>query len=66
MPREIAVHGVYLPSLTLLFLITLAGGWLIDRIAARLGLYHLAWHPVLLRVCLFTCLYASLALATYR
>ena len=50
MPREIAVHGVYLPSLTLLFLITLVGGWLIDRVAARLGLYRLAWHPVLLRV----------------
>ena len=66
MPREIALHGVYLPSLTLLFLLALAGGWLLDRLAARLGLYQHAWHPVLLRVSLFTCLYGALALATYR
>lgn len=66
MPREIALHGVYLPSLTLLFLLALAGGWVLDRLAARLGLYQHAWHPVLLRVSLFTCLYGALALATYR
>ncbi len=66
MPREIALFGVYVPSLTLLFLVTLAGGWALDRLAAWLGLYRQAWHPTLLRMSLFTCLYGLIALYVYR
>ncbi|MBM7062788.1 DUF1656 domain-containing protein [Pseudomonas sp. UL073] len=66
MPREIPLHGVYLPSLTLLFLVVLLLAWGLDRLLARAGLYRHAWHPTLLRVGLFTCLYAALALAIYR
>ncbi|MDD0842861.1 DUF1656 domain-containing protein [Pseudomonas sp. Gutcm_11s] len=66
MPREITLHGVYLPSLTLLFLLTLLLAWGLDRLFARAGLYRHAWHPTLLRVGLFTCLYCALALTIYR
>lgn len=66
MPPEIALHGVYLPSLTALFPATLAVGWALDRLLAGLGAYRHAWHPTLLRVGLFTCLYGSLALTIYR
>ena len=66
MPREIALFGVYMPNLTLLFLLTLAGGWVIDRLVAWCGLYRHAWHPTLLRVSLFTCLYGALVLYVYH
>lgn len=66
MPREIALFGVYMPSLTLLFLLTLAGAWGIDRLLAWYGFYRHAWHPTLLRVSLFICLYCALALFIYQ
>lgn len=66
MPREIALFGVYLPNLTLLFVITLAVGWGIDRLVAWSGLYRHAWHPTLLRVSLFVCLYGALMLYVYH
>jgi hypothetical protein len=66
MPREIALFGVYLPNLTLLFVITLAVGWGIDRLVAWSGLYRHAWHPTLLRASLFICLYGALTLCVYH
>ena len=66
MPREVAVLGVYIPSLTLLFLCALLLCWGLDRLLAWLGCYRHAWHPTLLRVSLFTCLYGALALCIYR
>jgi hypothetical protein len=66
MPREIALFGVYLPNLTLLFVITLAVGWGIDRLVAWSGLYRHAWHLTLLRASLFTCLYGALMLYVYH
>ncbi|CAD5108717.1 DUF1656 domain-containing protein [Zestomonas carbonaria] len=65
MPREIALHGVYLPTVTLLFLIALALTWGLDRLLAWVGLYRFTWHPSLFRVCLFACLYGGMALFVY-
>ncbi len=66
MPREIDLLGVYMPTLTLLFLATLAVGWAIDRFIASLDLYTHAWHPILLRVSLFICFYGAVALYVYQ
>ncbi|MFC2972074.1 DUF1656 domain-containing protein [Azotobacter bryophylli] len=66
MPREIAIGGVYMPSLTLLFLLTLAGAWVIDRLLAWYGFYRNAWHPTMLRASLFVCIYGALALYIYH
>ncbi|WP_437881373.1 DUF1656 domain-containing protein [Pseudomonas sp. LRF_L74] len=66
MPREIEWHGLYMPSLTALFLLVLVAGWGLDRLLAQIGFYRHAWHPVLLRVSLFTCLYSAVALLIYR
>lgn len=66
MPREVQVLGVYMPSLTLLFLLCVLVGWGLDRLLAWLGFYRYAWHPTLLRVSLFICLYGALALCIYR
>lgn len=62
LPREIAFHGVLLPSVAALFLLALLLGWGIDRLLAGLGVYRHAWHPSLLRIALFAGLFASLAL----
>ncbi|MNO10081.1 efflux system membrane protein [compost metagenome] len=66
MPREIALHGVYVPTVTLLFLICLVLVWGLDRLLAWVGVYRFVWHPPLFRVCLFACLYGGAALYVYR
>ncbi|MBG6467937.1 DUF1656 domain-containing protein [Pseudomonas aeruginosa] len=66
MPREIAIHGVYMPTLTLVFVLAAALTWGLDRIFASVGLYRFPWHPALFRVSLFACLYGGLSLTIYR
>mgnify|MGYP003589416269 CR=1 FL=1 len=66
MPREVVFFDIYMPNLTQLFLLTLLVGWGIDRVAAWCGLYQHAWHPTMLRVSLFVCLYGAVALYIYR
>ncbi|WP_040261271.1 DUF1656 domain-containing protein [Pseudomonas massiliensis] len=66
MPREIAFHGVYMPALTLLLLAAIALAWVLDRALASLDLYRWFWHPALLRLSLFFCVFGALALTVYR
>lgn len=65
-PREIAFHGLYMPSMTLMFLIAGVLAWALDRLLSGLDLYRFFWHPALLRVSLFVCLFGALALPLYR
>lgn len=64
--REIAFHGVYLPSLTLVFMLAMGVIWAFDRWLSSLDLYRHFWHPALLRLCLFVCICAAMALPVYR
>lgn len=66
MPREIAFHGVYMPALTLLLLLAMGLAWILDRLLASLDLYRGFWHPALLRLSLFFCIFSALALTVYR
>lgn len=66
MPREIAFHGLYMPSVTVLFLIAVVLAWALDRLLSSLDLYRFFWHPALLRLCLFTCIFGAMALTVYR
>lgn len=66
MPREIAFHGLYMPSVTVLFLIALVLAWALDRLLAGFDLYQFFWHPALLRLSLFTCIFGAMALTVYR
>src|SRR4051812_15098217 len=61
MLREIAVAGVLVPSLLLLFLASLILFVPLDLVLARLGTWRLAWHPPLARLALFIALWAALA-----
>jgi hypothetical protein len=66
MPREFAFHGVYMPTMTLMFILALVLAWLLDRLLAALDAYRFFWHPALLRLCLFVCIFGALALTVYR
>ena len=49
MPCEIAFHGVYMPSMTLMFFIAAGLAWAFDRLFSGYDLYRFFWHPALLR-----------------
>jgi hypothetical protein len=66
MPREIAFQGVYLPALTLMLILAIGLAWVLDRLLASLDVYSWFWHPALLRLSLFFCVFGALALTVYR
>ncbi len=66
MPRELALSGIYVPTLLVLFLAA-AGFWFVlDRVLARTGAYRWVWHLDLFRLCLFTILFAAAGMWVYR
>jgi protein AaeX len=64
MLREIGVSGALVPSLLLYFLASIALFLGLDRLASPLGLYRLVWHPALVRLALFVCVFSGLVLLT--
>jgi hypothetical protein len=64
MLREISLFGALVPSVLLYFPAAIALFLVIDRLASPLGLYRLVWHPPLVRLALFVCLFAGLVLLT--
>ena len=64
MLREIGLFGALVPSLLLYFLAAVALFLAADRLASRLGLFRLFWHPPLVRLALFVCLFSGLVLIT--
>ena len=64
MLREISLFGALAPTLLLYFLAAILLFLMIDRIASPLGFYRLVWHPPLVRLALFVCLFSGLVLLT--
>ena len=64
MLREIDLFGAGVPSVLLYFLAAIALFLAVDQPANRLGFYRLVWHPPLVRLALFVCLFAGLVLFT--
>ena len=64
MLREVSLFGALVPSLLLYFLAAIPLFLVIDWLASPLGLYHLVWHPPLVRLALFVCLISGLVLLT--
>jgi hypothetical protein len=63
MLREISLFGALVPSLLLYFLTAIPLFLLVDRLASPLGLYRLVWHPPLVRLALFVCVFSALVLS---
>ncbi len=64
MLREIGLFGALAPSLLFYFLAAIPLFLTLDRLATPLGVYRLVWHPPLVRLALFTCLFSGLVLLT--
>jgi uncharacterized protein DUF1656 len=64
MLREIALFGAGVPSVLLYFLAAVGLFLAVDQLAKPLGFYRLVWHPPLVRLALFVCLFAGLVLFT--
>jgi protein AaeX len=64
MLREVALFGALAPTLLLYFLAAIPLFLMIDRLASPLGFYRLVWHPSLVRLALFVCLFSGLVLLT--
>ena len=64
MLREISLFGAGVPSLLLYFVAAVLLFLLLDQAAKSLGFYRLVWHPPLVRLALFVCLFSSLVLLT--
>jgi protein AaeX len=64
MLREISLFGAGVPSLLLYFLAAVLLFLAVDQLARPLGLYRLVWHPPLVRLALFVCLFSGLVLLT--
>lgn len=62
MPREIAIGGMLMPGLLLVFLVCVALLWLAERFAGRQGWYRYMWHPSLVRIALFIIVFGALGL----
>jgi hypothetical protein len=65
MPRELVVFGVQLPMLLPLFLLAIALQFVCDRLLGAVGFYRVVWHPSLVRLCLFCCIFGALVLHFY-
>lgn len=63
MLRELPLFGALAPSLLLVFLAAIPLFVIVDRLLARLGAYRLVWHPPLVRVSLFVCVFCMLMLS---
>ncbi len=64
MLREIGLFGAGVPSVLLYFLAAIPLFLVMDRFASPLGFYRLVWHPPLVRLALFVCLFSGLVLLT--
>jgi protein AaeX len=62
MLREISLFGAAVPSLLLYFLVTIPLYLVVDRLVSPLGLCRLVWHPPLVRLALFVCLFSGFVL----
>jgi hypothetical protein len=64
MLREIGLFGAGVPSVLLYFLAAVPLFLVIDRLLSPIGVYRLVWHPPLVRLALFVCLFFGLVLLT--
>jgi hypothetical protein len=55
-----------MPIVTVMFLIAVVLAWALDRLLAGFDLYRFFWHPALLRMSLFVCIFGAMALTVYR
>ena len=61
---EIDIYGVFIPPLLVWVCAALPLTAVLRRLLRWLGVYRLVWHPPLVRLALFVCLFSGLVLLT--
>lgn len=65
MPREIAIFGMLMPSLLIVFLASVLIHIGVDWLCGHLGVYRHVWHRSLFRLCLLVCIFGLLSILIY-
>ena len=65
MPAQIALYGVFVPTVLLLAVACLVVFFALDRGLHALGLYRWVWHPALCRLALLAGLFCALYLVLF-
>jgi len=66
MPREFPLLDALVPTLLVVFLLSLVMQVILERVFGRLGFYRLIWHPPLFRVSVFVCIFGIFGLLALR
>lgn len=66
MPREIALLDALVPSIFLVFLVSVILQVALDKVLGRCGVYRYVWHAPLFRLSCFVCIFGMCGLLVLR
>ncbi|MHA4870264.1 DUF1656 domain-containing protein [Duganella sp. PWIR1] len=66
MPREVDFFGVLLPGVLPVFLAAMLLQLVLDAALSHVGAYRNSWHPALVRLCMFVCIFSALLVTLYN
>jgi len=62
MPRELTLLDALVPTLFVMFILSVILHSILETLFGRLGLYRHVWHPPLFRISIFACIFGVLGL----
>lgn len=66
LPREVDFFGVLLPGVLPVFLLSAVLQLVLDAALSHVGAYRNSWHPALVRLCMFVCIFSTLLVTLYQ
>jgi len=66
LPREVDFFGVLLPGVLPVFLFSALLQLGLDAVLSYIGAYRNSWHPALVRLCMFVCIFSALLVTLYQ
>ena len=66
LPREIDFFGILLPGVLPVFLAAVLLQLVLDAGLSYIGAYRRSWHPALVRLCMFVCIFSALLVTLYK
>jgi hypothetical protein len=66
LPREIDFFGVLLPGVLPVFLLAVVLQLVLDAALSYAGAYRRSWHPSLVRLSMFVCIFSALLITLYQ
>lgn len=66
LPREVDFFGVLLPGVLPVFFLSAVLQLVLDAVLSHVGAYRNSWHPALVRLCMFVCIFSTLLVTLYK